>query len=81
MLNTKGPLRLLREYLNFSLQDVADATRLSLRTILRAEQGAPLNPKSRRRLCTFYGKTSEELGLVSRQHQKEEVPPIHNIQA
>jgi transcriptional regulator with XRE-family HTH domain len=59
-------MRLLREHLNLSIQEVADATRLSFRTILRAEQGASLNPESRRRLCQFYGKTSEELGLVPR---------------
>jgi transcriptional regulator with XRE-family HTH domain len=59
-------MRLLREHLNFSIQEVADATGLSFRTILRAEQGASLNPESRRRLCQFYGKTSEELGLVPR---------------
>jgi transcriptional regulator with XRE-family HTH domain len=59
-------MRLLREHLNFSIQEVADATGLSFRTILRAEQEASLNPESRRRLCQFYGKTSEELGLVPR---------------
>ena len=59
-------LRLFREHLNLSIQEVSNATGLSFRTILRAEQGAPLNPESRRRLCRFYGKTSEELGLVPR---------------
>jgi len=59
-------MRLLREHLSLSIQEVADTTGLSFRTILRAEQGASLNPESRRRLCQFYGKTSEELGLVPR---------------
>ena len=59
-------MRLLREHLNLSIQEVADATGLSFRTILRAEQGASLNPESRRRLCQYYGKTSEELGMVPR---------------
>jgi transcriptional regulator with XRE-family HTH domain len=59
-------LRLLREHFNLSIQEVANATGLSFRTVLRAEQGAPLNPESRRQLCQFYGKTSEELGLVPR---------------
>jgi hypothetical protein len=62
-------LRLLREHLNFSIEEVAEATALSFRTVLRAEQGASLNPESRRRLCLFYGKTSEELGLVPRRRQ------------
>lgn len=67
-------LRLLREHLNFSIQEVAEATALSFRTVLRAEQGAPLNPESRRRLCVFYGKTSEELGLIPRRRQIETQP-------
>jgi transcriptional regulator with XRE-family HTH domain len=65
-MNGTGTLRLLRERLNLSIQEVADATGLSFRTILRAEQGAPLNPDSRRQLCQFYGKTPEELSLVPR---------------
>lgn len=83
-------LRLLREHLNLSMQEVAEATGLSFRTVLRAEQGASLNPESRRRLCLFYGKTSEELGLVPRRRQTEtgtsstiarkyELAPIHNV--
>ena len=64
-------LRLLREHLNYSIQEVAESAGLSFRTVLRAEQGAPLNPESRRRLCQFYGKTPEELGLVPR-HRKGE---------
>ena len=64
-------LRLLREHLNLSMQEVAEATGLSFRTILRAEQGAPLNPESRRRICQFYDKTPEELGLVPRRSRGE----------
>jgi transcriptional regulator with XRE-family HTH domain len=67
-------LRLLREQLNLSIQDVADAAGISFRTVLRAEQGAPLNPESRRRLSTFYGKTSEELGLVPRRPRGKKKP-------
>src|SRR5918911_4796478 len=47
-------LRLLREQLNLSIQEVADAAGVSFRTVLRAEQGAALNPASRRQLCIFY---------------------------
>ena len=50
---------------------MADAAGISFRTVLRAEQGAGLNPESRRRLSTFYGKTSEELGLVPRRRRGE----------
>ena len=65
-LSSNRMLRLLREQRNLSIQDVADGAGVSFRTVLRAEQGMPLNPESRRRLCTFFQKTSEELGLVSR---------------
>ena len=69
-----GTLRLLREHLNLSIKKVADATGLSFRTVLRAEQGAPLNPESRQRLCQFYGKTTQELGLVPRRRRGETAP-------
>jgi transcriptional regulator with XRE-family HTH domain len=64
-------LRTLREYLNLSIQEVAEGAKLSFRTVLRAEKGNPLSPGSRQRLCKFYGKTSEELGLVP-QHRREQ---------
>ena len=74
-------LRLLREHLNLSIQEVADAVGLSFRTVLRAEQGAPLNPESRRRLCQFFNKTSEELGLVPRRRQRETNFLISNLES
>ena len=70
-MSANSTLRLLREQLNFSIQDVANAAGVSFRTVLRAEQGAPLNPDSRQRLCAFYGKTCEELGLVPRRRRGE----------
>jgi transcriptional regulator with XRE-family HTH domain len=70
-MSANDTLRLLRERLNLSIQDVANAAGVSFRTVLRAEQGAPLNPDSRRQLCTFYGKTSPELGLVPRRRRTE----------
>jgi transcriptional regulator with XRE-family HTH domain len=76
-MNTDCTMRLLRERLNLSIQDVADAVGLSFRTVLRAEQGVPLNPESRRRLCLFYGKTSQELGLVSRRQRKDDELASH----
>src|SRR5437870_9643510 len=73
-MNSNCTSRLLRERLNLSIQEVADATELSFRTVLRAEQGAPLNPESRQRLCQFYGKTTQELGLVPRRRRGETAP-------
>ncbi len=58
------PLRTLRERQNFSIQDLAEATSLSKRTILRAEQGYSLHPESRRILCNYFGKSPQELGLL-----------------
>ena len=77
-MSANGTLRLLREQRNLSIQDVADAVGVSFRTVLRAEQGAPLNPESRRRLCRFYGKTPEELGLVPRRRRAKTESPTTN---
>ena len=77
-MSCSSTLRLLREHLNLSIQEVADATGLSFRTVLRAEQRAPLNPESRRRLCQFYGKTPEELGLVPRRRRGQTPPHTNN---
>jgi transcriptional regulator with XRE-family HTH domain len=63
-MNPNHTLRALRQSLNLSMEEVAEEAKVSFRTVLRAEQGYPLNPGSRRRLSKFYGKTSEELGLV-----------------
>jgi len=78
MIPMNSTLRMLREHLNFSIEEVSDATGLSFRTILRAEQGASLNPESRRRLCQFYGKTSEELGLVPRRRKRKQALTINS---
>ena len=72
-------LRLLRERLNFTIEEVSDAIGLSFRTIPRAEQGAALNPESRRRLCQFYGKTSEELGLVPRRRKRKRSLTVNSL--
>lgn len=63
-MGTNDALRTLRESLNLSIQGVAEGAKVSFRTVLRAEQGYPLNPGSRQQLCTFYGKTAAELGLM-----------------
>ncbi len=63
-MNTNHTLRALRESRNLSLEEVAKEAKISFRTVLRAEQGYPLQPGSRQQLCAFFGKTSEELGLV-----------------
>jgi hypothetical protein len=66
MNTTNHPMRALREQLNLSIKHVAKETKLSFRTIWRAEQWHSLNPDSRQQLCLFFGKSSEELGLTPR---------------
>ncbi len=61
--NSDHPLRQLRERLNLSIDDMAEVTGVSARTILRAEQGHGLYPGSRRQLCAYLQKSPEELGL------------------
>lgn len=61
--NRDHPLRQLRERLNLSIDDLAEVTGVSARTILRAEQGHGLYPGSRRQLCTYLQRSPEELGL------------------
>src|SRR5260370_42647053 len=68
-MNINHTLRALRESRNLSIEEVAKEAKVSFRTVLRAEQGYPLHPGSRQQLCAFFGKTSEELGLVP-QHQR-----------
>jgi transcriptional regulator with XRE-family HTH domain len=71
-MSTNDTLRTVREHLNLSIQEVAAGAKVSFRTVLRAEQGHPLNPGSRQRLCKFYGKTSEELDLVPQRRRARE---------
>ena len=69
-MNVNHSLRALRESLDLSMEEVAEEAKVSFRTVLRAEQGYALNPGTRRRLSKFYGKSSEELGLVPQRRQK-----------
>ncbi len=61
---TRHPLRLARENENLSIEELAEATNLSYRTIWRAEHGNSIHPSSRRMLCTYFGKSVHELGLL-----------------
>jgi transcriptional regulator with XRE-family HTH domain len=69
-METKHPLRMIRERHNLSLNALAGETGLSKRTILRAEQGYAISPSSRCLLCAYFTKleerqiTSQHLGLV-----------------
>jgi transcriptional regulator with XRE-family HTH domain len=66
----KHPLREVRERYNLSIDALAEETKLSRRTILRAEKGYAIYPSSRRILCEYFTKvegrpiTSQQLGLL-----------------
>lgn len=61
---SKHPLRVAREGENLTLEDLAEEVGLSFRTVWRAENGYPVSPDSRRRLCDRFGMTAQALGLV-----------------
>lgn len=71
--NGDHPLRQLRDALNMSIDDLAEATRVSARTIIRAEQWHGLYPGSRKQLCQFFQKSPEELGLLPSQRPQKHV--------
>lgn len=65
------PLRVIRDHNNLSVAALAKVTKLSTRTIIRAEQGFSINPTSRQILCDFFSQklgrqvTSQQLGLIA----------------
>ena len=58
------PLRAIREAHNLTREQLAREIGVGSATIKRAERWKPIGPDSRRRLCVFFGQTSEELGLM-----------------
>ncbi len=72
-MDTSGdhPLRRLRDSLNMSIDDLAAATGVSARTIIRAEAWQGLYPGSRRLLCQFFKRSPEELGLLPSQRPQK----------
>src|SRR5712692_3331408 len=63
------PLTLAREERNLTQDDLAQAVGVSSRTIWAAEHGKPVGAYTRRRLCKYFKKTAQELGLVSEESQ------------
>src|SRR5690348_8994766 len=64
------PLRLARCRHNLTINQLAEEARVGASTIWRAEHAYPISAESRRRLCAFFGLTSQELGLVSDRREK-----------
>ncbi len=59
------PLKAARIKRNLSQEQLAEDADLSASTIKRAERGARIGAYARQRLCAFFGRTAEELDLVS----------------
>lgn len=62
--STTHPLREAREAKNLTLQALAHATGLSEKTIWSAEHNKPVGLYTRNKLCRYFKKTAQELGLV-----------------
>src|SRR5947209_8622876 len=62
--STTHPLREAREAKNLTLQALAHATGLSEKTIWSAEHNKPVGLYTRNKLCKYFKRTAQELGLV-----------------
>jgi transcriptional regulator with XRE-family HTH domain/tetratricopeptide (TPR) repeat protein len=58
------PLTQAREAKNLTQKELAIKVKLSEKTIWSAEHNRPISPYVRRRLCKYFKKTSQALGLV-----------------
>jgi transcriptional regulator with XRE-family HTH domain len=85
----KHPLRVIREQQDLTIDDLAEETGLSRRTIIRAEQGYFINPSSRRILRSYFSKllgyhvASQDLGLLTVRQEtppKEETPATESVE-
>jgi tetratricopeptide (TPR) repeat protein len=83
-LKEKHPLRVIREQQDLSIDDLAEETGLSRKTIIRAEQGHFINPSSRRVLRSYFSKqlgyhvTSQDLGLGEEVRVIQPYPTRHS---
>nr|BBH87658.1 hypothetical protein KTC_24090 [Thermosporothrix sp. COM3] len=68
------PLRILRNQHNLTIEQLANEARVGAATIWRAEHQYPINAESRRRLCSYFGKTSRELGLIEAEESSPKLP-------
>ena len=78
------PLRVIREAHNLTREQLAEELKIGAATIKRAERGEPISAESRQRLCTFFGRSSEDLGLVTAdvpalQDEGELAPTYHAL--
>src|SRR5579863_656158 len=85
-MQTIHPLTKAREDRNLTQIQLAEAVKLSGKTIWSAEHNKPISAHSRRCLCRYFKKSSEELGLVSeeakiRERQRTIQSPVSPVPA
>src|SRR6266568_7425242 len=75
------PLRATRLNLSRPLtqQQLADFTELSLATIQRAERGISIGIDAQQRLCDYFNKTAQELGLLCHGESIETLDSINAL--
>lgn len=73
--NDVHPLRAARHRQNLTIEGLAEDARVGASTVWRAEHGYPINAESRRRLCTYFGMTAQDLGLVDLSPQENQELP------
>jgi len=75
-LNGMHPLRIARRQRNLTIEQLADEAHVGASTVWRAEHNHPINAESRQRLCTYFARTAQELGLV---HDLPQDAPITEL--
>ncbi len=71
------PLRIARCQHNLTIVELAEEAKVGASTIWRAENYYSINAESRRRLCTFFAMSPQELGLLGRAKQDPTFEPKH----
>lgn len=66
------PLRVARCQHNLTLHELAEEVKMSVSTVWRAENGFTIHAESRRRLCTYFQMTAQELGLLEHGGRKQQ---------
>ncbi|GHO42446.1 helix-turn-helix domain-containing protein [Ktedonospora formicarum] len=74
------PLRAARTRYNLTIEQLARETNVGAATIWRAEHGHSINAESRRRLCAYFGITSQELGLAGTVESERKHPAAPSSQ-
>lgn len=74
------PLRAAREACNLTIDELAEEVKVGAKTIWNAENNHPISAKCRQLICEYFGKTSQELGLISAR-RGEKIEQIHLLES